>query len=466
MRMGYDLTLQQTQKLVITPELRQAINILQYSAIELSEYLEQAVLENPVLELKEEAPEEAAAADSEKEKEKEEQFDVDWQEYFQDGSDLGYIRNYREKKEEIAYEQFVTQSPSLHDHLDVQLQLMVKDERQRLIGEFLIGNIDENGYLCVEVEEAARQLDVPAHEVTQVLEIVQSLDPTGIGARDLVECLLLQLQMKEEQNLVAEKIIRFHIDDLAAGRISKIAQKLHMESRQIQEAGDIIRSLDPKPGSKFSDGQSVKYIVPDVVIERVEGEYIVLVKDVNTPRLFINPTYKKILSGGKQFDAQTKEFIQAKLHAASWIIRSIEQRRLTLYRVVRTIVDLQQGFFNKGVKHLRPLNLKEVADILEIHESTVSRATANKYVQTPLGVFPLKFFFASGVNNAGGLSTSSESIKKMLKEMVEEEEKQKPLSDQKITGILNAGGIKISRRTVAKYRGELGIPSANRRRRY
>ncbi|MBO8168435.1 MAG: RNA polymerase factor sigma-54 [Thermoanaerobacteraceae bacterium] len=463
MRLGYDLTLQQTQKLVITPELRQAINILQFSTVELSEYLEQAVLENPVLELKDESPEETAST---KEEDDSEQFDVDWQEYFQDGSDLGYIRNYGEKKEDVPYEQFVTRSPSLHDHLDMQLQLMVRDKKQKLVGEFLIGNIDDHGYLCVSVEEAAEQLNVPAPEVTEVLEIIQSMDPPGVGARDLVECLLIQLRQREEHNSLAEKIVRFHLDDLAAGRISKIAQKLRTSARQVQQASDLIKSLDPKPGRQFSDGQSVKYIIPDVVVERVEGEYIVLVNDVSMPRLSINPAYRAILQNASKFDAGTREFLETKLNAASWIIRSIEQRRLTLYRVVRTIVDMQREFFDHGIRYLRPLNLKQVADVLQIHESTVSRATANKYVQTPLGVFPLKFFFASGVNNAGGLATSSESIKKMIKEMIDGEDKQKPLSDQKITKLLNVQGIKISRRTVAKYRGELGIPAANKRRRY
>jgi len=461
MRMGYDLTLQQTQKLVMTPELRQAITILQFSTLELAEYLEQAVLENPVLELKDEPPEEAT-----EEKEVSEKFDVDWQEYFQDGSDIGYIANAGRSRNEYAYDQFVTRPPKLHDHMYMQLYLAVKTERERKIGEFLIGNIDDNGYLRAAVEEIAEQLGVPAVEVEQVLEIIQTLDPPGIGARDLMECLLLQLNQQEESNPLVEKIIRFYLDDLAAGRISRIAQKLKVESREVQQAADVIKRLDPKPGRKFSDGSDVKYIVPDVAVERVEGEYIVLVNDVNMPRLGINPFYRAILKSGTGFDAGARDFLESKLNAASWIIRSIEQRRLTLYRVVNTIVDFQREFFDKGVKYLKPLNLKQVADVLGIHESTVSRATANKYVQTPLGVFPLKFFFASGVNNAGGLGTSSESIKKMIEEILREENKKKPLSDQRLTRLLNLEGINISRRTVAKYRNEMGIPSANKRRRY
>ncbi|GAW93189.1 RNA polymerase factor sigma-54 [Calderihabitans maritimus] len=462
MRMGYGLTLEQTQKLIMTPELRQAIVILQLSTLELAEYLQQAVLENPVLEIKDEMQEDEEASDGAVE----DKFDLDWQEYFEDGSDLGYVPQPREEKDEFSYEHFLTQAPTLHDHLMFQLHLSRVPEKIRRLGEFLIGNIDEEGYLQTSTEEVARHFNTSEAEVEEALKLVQGFDPPGVGARNLIECLLIQLKDLGHYQPEAEKIIKFYLKDLAEGRINKIAQELEVSPRKIQEIADQIKQLDPKPGRKFGSPNDVRYVIPDVVIEKVGGEFVVLVNDTLTPRLGINPVYKNLLQAGASCDDTTRKFLERRLNSAVWIIRSIEQRRLTLYRVVNCIVEFQREFLEKGIKYLKPLNLRQVAEVLGMHESTVSRATANKYVQTPQGVFELKFFFASGLESMAGNSISAESIKRTIRELIEKEDPRRPLTDQEIAKILAQQGIKIARRTVAKYRDELGILSALKRKRY
>jgi len=461
MRIGYSLNLEQTQKLIMTPELRQAITILHMPVLELAEYVDQQLLENPVLETNEEPEEEPVEAPvPEKETEK----DMDWQEYFQDKGDLGLIRTKREETNEYSYENFLSVTPTLQEYLDQQLCLVVRTKEDREIGEYLIGNIDDNGYLTISLEEAAEGTGYPLEELERVLGMVQNFEPAGVGARDLQECLLLQLGQVPDVPPKAEELIKGHLQDLGAGKITRIAQVMEISPHEVQELADFVRTLDPKPGRKFSSNKDVRYVVPDVVVERINGEYIILVNDTTVPRLGINRGYREMLKGKE--DDEARKFVENKLHAAVSLIRGIEQRRLTLYKVVRCILDLQRDFFEKGIKYLKPMTLRQVADIVNLHESTVSRATAAKFMQAPQGVFELKFFFASGVENSAGAMTSSESIKKILSEMVDQEDHANPLSDQKITDLLQAKGIHISRRTVAKYRDEMGIPSTSLRKRY
>lgn len=477
MKLGFGLSLEQTQKLIMTPELRQAITVLQLSALELNDYLEQELEENPLLEVKDEHAEreteqqssvESVESVENEEKEKEEKFDIDWQEYFNDRSDLGYIKQPSVKKEEdegYSYENFLSQAPTLEEHLILQLSLVATKQNDKKIGEFLIGNLDNHGYLRVSLEEVAKIFRISEEKVEEVLKLIQTFDPIGVGARDLSECLLLQLEHRSENSEILKQLIKKHLEDLAAGRFNKLAALFNTTASKIQKEADVIKTLDPKPGRKFASANEVRYVVPDVVVERVDGEYIVLVNDVNIPRLAINNKYKSILRQD-QLDPNAKQFVEGKLNSAAWLIKSIEQRRLTLYKVVNTIVELQREFLDKGVKYLKPMTLKRVADIIEMHESTVSRATSNKYIQTPGGVFELKYFFTSGIPSSGGESTSSQCIKKTIQELIKAEDPQKPLSDQKIGDILKEQGIKISRRTVAKYRDELGIPSTVQRKRY
>jgi len=465
-RLEYSLNLQQSQKLIITPELRQAITILQLPALELTMYIDQQLQENPMLELQEnEAEEEESIVEGKQEDEH--KYDLDWEDYFQDSSDLGFNRLEKRKEQPaFSYESFLTRAPTLTEHLMFQLKLSTGCGQERVIGEYLIGNMDENGYLQVSLQEVADRLKVDISEAARLLTVIQGFDPPGIGARNLKECLLIQVGHLGINNKILPVLIEECLDDLARGKLNKIARDLNMPVREVQQAADILKTLEPKPGRNFSNANDVRYIVPDIVLEKVEGEYIILVNDVFAPRLTVNKTYRSVLTGENNDDPQTRRFVEGKLNAAVWLIRSIEQRRLTLYKVARCLVDLQRDFLDSGVKYLKPLNLKNVAELVELHESTVSRAVSNKYMQTPQGVIEMKYFFSTGLHNTAGAATSTESIKKLLQEIVAGEDPGNPLNDQKITETLRQKGIKISRRTVAKYRDELGIPAVAKRRRY
>lgn len=471
MRMGYGLNVEQSQKLIMTPELRQAITVLQLSSLELSTYIEQQCQENPLLELKEEEPErEQSTAVEDKLVEpadEPKEYDLDWEEYFLDSSDLGMVRQERlPDQQDYGYENFLSKAPTLSEHLLFQLNMSSCQFRDRIIGEYLIGNIDEHGYLRVSLSEVASKLNIDELEVRQVLNLIQSFDPIGVGARDLVECLMIQVNQLGIENDILKNIIKEHLVDLSKGKVNRIAQDLGITVHEVQRAADILKTLDPKPGRNFASPNDTRYIVPDIFLEKVDGEYIILVNDGTIPRITINTTYRSVLSKDKNCDTRTRRFVESKLNAAAWLIRSIEQRRLTLYKVAKCLVELQRDFLDHGVKYLKPLNLKKVASLVNLHESTVSRATSNKYIQTPQGVFDMKYFFSTGLNNAAGSSTSAQSIKKMLQEIVAGEDTRTPLDDQKISELLLQKGIRISRRTVAKYRDELNIPAIRKRKRY
>ncbi len=460
MRLTQDISIEQQQKLLMTPELRQAIAILQMSTLELSEHVQKELEENPFLEVREEQPEEGEGDNDDDSDNKMEE----WEEYFND-RDIGYTP--REKKEEEkSFENFVARRPSLYEHLEFQLHIASNKEDDLAIGTYLIGSIDSNGYLCVGLDEVAIKLNVSREKVDRALELIQSFHPHGVGARNLAECLLLQLRYYGKESQIARDIISDHLGDLGRGRLNKIAQALAVSVQEVQDIGDLIRTLDPRPGLQYSSSDETKYVLPDVFVEKVEGEYIVVVNDFNFPRLIINRAYESILRQPDSFSQDAKKYLEEKMGSAIWLIRSIEQRRMTLYKVARCIVDIQSEFLDRGVEYLKPLNLKQVADIIEVHESTVSRATTNKYIQTPQGLFELKYFFSTGVQSYGTEKVSSKSIKYMLEEIIAAEDPTKPLSDDAITKVLNNKGIRISRRTVAKYRQELGILSTMARRRY
>ncbi|HJV47191.1 MAG TPA: RNA polymerase factor sigma-54, partial [Bacillota bacterium] len=298
-------------------------------------------------------------------------------------------------------------------------------------------------------------------DVQQALFVVQGLEPRGVGARNLRECLTIQLEYQGLKDSLSFQIVEEHLPDLAEGKINRIASALGVSTRQVQEAIDQIRTLDPRPGARYHR-EEVRYIVPDVTVEQIEGNYIVIVNDAVTPRLSISRFYERLLTE----ENEAKKYIHEKMNSAQWLIRSIEQRRMTLYRVTEAIVDEQCEFFNQGIDRLKPMTLKEIADIVGLHESTISRATNNKYVQTPRGTFELKYFFSSGLSTSSGDAASSESVKKKIKQLIAQEDRKKPLSDQQLSDILNKQGICISRRTVAKYREEIGILSSAKRKRY
>ncbi|BAF60905.1 MAG: RNA polymerase factor sigma-54 [Pelotomaculum sp.] len=471
MRMGYGLNMEQTQKLIMTPELRQAITVLQLSSLELSMYIEQQLQENPMLELTDDDYGREEEFEPTVEPEPDgggPEYDLDWEEYLQESSDdPGIFRQERwQDQQEYSYENFLYQMPTLTEHLTTQLNLSPCRGKDKLIGEYLIGNIDENGYLRVPLKEVAACLNVSTSRVFKVLKVIQGFDPPGVGARSLEECLLIQVGQLGIKNEILNKLIKEHLSDLAKGKLNRIAQSLGVTVQEVQKAADVLRTLDPKPGRNFSNLNDTRYIVPDIVLEKVEGEYVILINDVAIPRLTINSTYRSVLSSNTNCDSGTRRFVESKLNAAAWLIRSIEQRRLTLYKVAKCLVDLQRDFLDYGVKYLKPLNLKKVAEMVGLHESTVSRATSNKYIQTPQGVFEMKYFFCTGLNNTAGNMVSAECIKKMLQEIVAGEDARSPLNDQKISELFRQRGIKISRRTVAKYRDELGIAAIRKRKRY
>jgi RNA polymerase sigma-54 factor len=458
MNMGLGLYQEQTLKLVMTPELRQAITILQYSATDLVSYLQEQANENPVIELQDAAAEMAPA------KLERPTVEIDWKEIVSNRA----TGEYSAQKNESTYNplDFVhRETTTLYEHLESQLGYVKGfTPLQRKIALFLIGNLDEKGYLEITLEEAAERLQASLEEIEDVLSVLHHFDPVGVGARSLEECLLLQLQHQGLDDDKIVQVVQNHLQDLANNRYQRIAEKVGCTIQDVQSMADLLRSLNPRPGAAFSHADT-RYVIPDVTVEKVEDEYIVLVNDVATPRLKINSFYEKMLSQQKSQD-EAKQFIHEKLNAALWLARSLEQRRLTLMRVTQAIVDMQRDFFDRGIHYLKPMTQKEIAERVNLHESTISRATSNKYVQTPRGIFELKYFFTSALSTANGEAASSESVKRRIKALIEQEDRKQPLSDQKLTELLLEEGIEISRRTVAKYREEMMIPSSAKRKRF
>lgn len=460
MKLGYNLALEQVQKLIMTPELRQAIQLLQFNCQELNEYIKKEIEENPMLEPINLEIEYENIEDYHSKKD-----EIDWKEFIERYDDISYKPEVEKNEKEYNYENFISASSSLKEYLLFQLNVLKLDAIDYIIGRTIIENIDDNGYLMVSVEKLSKEIGVNCKRVENVLSIIQTFDPCGVGARNLKECLLIQVKERKVKNPHVEQIIKNYLDDIAHNRLSKIAKELDIDEKEVQEICDYIKTLEPKPGRLYEDGSAdVKYIIPDAIIEYIDGEYVIILNDVTAPRLNINKFYREMLR--KEMDIEASEFLKEKLSSAMWLIRSIEQRRMTIYNVVKSILKHQREFFENGEKALKPLTLKEVADDINMHESTVSRATNGKYIQTPRGLYELKYFFSSGLSTKEGEDISSTSIKAMIKEIIEDEDPKKPLSDQKISNMLRDKGIKISRRTVAKYRDEMGIPSSTMRKRY
>ncbi|MFC8689348.1 RNA polymerase factor sigma-54 [Brevibacillus porteri] len=457
MNMGLGLFQEQTLKLVMTPELRQAITILQYSAIDLISYLQDQANENPVFDL--EVAGEVASAKAEKPAP-----EIDWKEIVGNRA----TGEYGSSKNESTYNplDYVQQgAETLYEHLERQLGYVKGfSSLQKQIALFLIGNLDEKGYLEITLEEASARLGAEMLEIEDVLSVLQHFDPVGVASRSLEECLLLQLEHLALDDEKIVQVVRNHLQDLADNRYQRIADKIGCTPQEIQAMADLIRTLNPRPGAAFSTVET-RYVIPDVTVEKVGNDYVVLVNDVASPRLKINSFYEKMLSQQKSQD-EAKQFIHDKLNAAMWLAKSLEQRRLTLMRVTQAILDMQREFFDRGIHYLKPMTQKEIAERVGLHESTISRATSNKYVQTPRGIFELKYFFTSALSTSSGEATSSESVKRRIKALIEQEDRKSPLSDQKLGEMLLAEGIEISRRTVAKYREEMLIPSSAKRKRF
>lgn len=459
MKLGYNLTLEQTQKLIMTPELRQAIQLLQFNSLELNEYIKKEIEENPVLEMEENFNELGKLEELPEEK------DIDWKEFIEKYDDISYRPQIDKNHEEHNYESLATYSLSLKDYLIDQLNFINLGDFQYEVGKYIIQSLSPNGYLDYSTDEIASQLKIDTKEVEDVLKIIQSFEPIGVGARDLKECLLIQIRKEKDIDPLVNKIVTDHLEDLAYNRMPKISKELEIDISKIQEACDYIKTLEPKPGRGFGDENTdgVKFIIPDATIELVDGDFVIKINDITGPRLNINNYYKKLIQNNP--DKEATAFLTERLNSAIWMIKSIEQRRQTIYKVVESILKHQIGFFKFGKKALLPLTLKEVAEDIDMHESTISRATNGKYVQTPRGLYELKYFFTTGLPGLGG-DLSSTSIKATIKDIIGKENPKKPYSDQNISNILKDRGISISRRTVAKYRDELDIPSSSMRKRF
>ncbi|RKD27499.1 RNA polymerase, sigma 54 subunit, RpoN/SigL [Caminicella sporogenes DSM 14501] len=455
MRMSYGLNLVQTQKLIMTPELKQAIEILQYNSVELNQFIQEELLNNPILEVPQDKSE-IKNSDL-----------IDWKEYFKYSENFSYYNKNvdYEEREEVSFDNFVSNETTLTDHLLFQLQFTLLKGEKKLAAEYIIENIDTNGYLRLDNKEIMMRYRLSEDEVENIIKIIQTFEPVGVGARNLRECLLIQLENKGIKDKIIYKIVSDFLDELASNKINYISKKLNISPHEVQKAVDFIKTLEPKPGRTFSSLRDVKYITPDVIVEKIDNEYIIVVNDITAPKLTINNYYRKLLLNS-EIGNNTSSYINRKLNSAIKIIKSIQQRRNTIYKVVKAIVNYQKEFFDKGTIYLKPLTLREIADEIGMHESTVSRAVNGKYLQCPRGIFELKYFFQSGVSNNYGDGMSAESIKSIIKELIDGEDSKKPLSDQAISNELNKIGIKISRRTVAKYRDEMKIPSSSKRKRY
>jgi RNA polymerase sigma-54 factor len=462
------------QKLILTPSLQQAIKLLPMSTLELSDMLNQEMVENPLLEevpTEELQPVEPAAAaekpttDETPKAQKDDAWDdSDFEYFFGDYLDDGYRpRAPQEVKELPPIENTLSTPTSLSDHLLWQLSLLTDDDLTREIGSAVIGNLDEDGYLVASVDEIAAMGSWPIADVERALRLVQGFDPIGVAARDLQECLWLQLRHVGLEGTPTEKIITEHMRLLQNHQVPEIAKKLGLSIDEIKDHIEIIRHLDPKPGSRYNQPQS-HYVIPDVYVVKVEDQYLAVLNEEGLPQLRISPTYRRLLEKGAENSDETRAYVKDKFRSALWLIKSVEQRQKTIHKVANSIINFQRDFLDHGIEHLRPLVLRDVANDIGMHESTVSRVVTNKYMHTPQGVFEMKFFFHSGISSSYGESVSSVTIKQRIRKIIEAEDARKPLSDSKIVSILQKEGLVLARRTIAKYREELKIPTSNQRK--
>ena len=457
------------QKLILTPSLQQAIKLLPMTTIELVDMLNQEMVENPMLEevpTEELQPSETATQPKKTEDPPREANDTwddaDYEYFFGDYLDDGYRpRMPREVKELPPIENTLSTTSSLTDHLMWQLSSRQDDETVRDIITALIGNLDDDGYLVASAEEIAAMGAWTTEAVDAALEVLQHFDPIGVAARDLRECLLLQLRHLGFAGTSTETIVAEHLRILQ--NLPEVARKLNLSIDDIKPHVDVIRHLDPKPGSRFNPTPS-QYVIPDVYIVKVEDEYVAHLNEDGLPQLRISPVYRRLLDRKAENNAETRAYVKEKFRSALWLIKSVDQRQKTIQKVANSIIQFQREFLDHGIEHLRPLVLRDVANDISMHESTVSRVVNKKYMHTPQGVFEMKYFFHSGISSSYGENVSSVTIKQRIRKIVEAEDSKKPLSDSKIVGILQDDGLILARRTIAKYREELKIPTSTQRK--
>lgn len=482
MGMEMKLNLKMGHRLVMTPMLQQAIKLLPLARLELAQLVRQEIIDNPILEeiLDEEETEPDNEEDQETDQDEqdatlpelgieerhenisppEEDFDPNWEPSFQESMDQGMpLESYNERPD---IEATCKKEPTLADHLHWQLNLTLDSDLDKLIGSSVIGNINNEGYFVAELNEIAVTCKVDEERILEVLQVIQTFEPTGVGARSLQECLLIQAQALPKKNALLETLIKSWLEKLEERNYQKIASGQNVMVKDIIAAVKALREFDPKPGLQFNS-EGIDYVVPDLWVIKKDGKYDVTLNDDDVPKIKINSFYQNLLKETKE--GKTKEYLCDKHRSALWLIKSIDQRRQTIYKVGKSIIKLQTEFLDKGHSYLKPMVLKNVAADIEMHESTVSRITTNKYMDTPQGIFELKFFFHSGIKSiTGNGAISSIRVKNMIKDAVAAENKKKPLTDDNMVEILIGQNAKIARRTVTKYRKELNIPPASKRK--
>lgn len=483
-------SLRLSQQLVMTPQLQQAIKLLQLNRMELQEVVTQEMMENPILEEVTETPEGdntppvetgSELQDPEGEQRRDEESflkpkeeplatpkdDFNWESYVEEfNSNSSSAPSMREINEELpSFENVLTKTTSLEEHLAWQLSMVALTDSEKKLGELIIGNLSDDGYFNASLEDLSKEAGIELEDAEEVLKIVQNFDPVGVASRNLKECLLLQSQFMVPRQPLVETIIQNHLGELERKNYPAIAKALDIPVEKVIEATKMILDLEPKPGRSFHNADT-QYITPDIYVYKVGEEFVVVLNEDGMPKLRISPYYRNILaSAQKDQNKVTKEYVQEKLRSAIWLIRSIHNRQKTIFKVTEAIVKRQRDFFEKGVQQLKPMILKDVANDIGMHESTISRVTTNKFVHTPVGIFELKYFFNSSINAADGTdSLASEAVKEKIRHMIQREDPKSPLSDQKIVELLRTDNIDIARRTVAKYRDMLGILSSGKRK--
>ncbi len=460
MKLGLQLRLKQT----LAPQLIQSLKMVQAPVLKLEQMLRHELAINPLLEeIEELEPTEEELEGEEQETKEEKEDDVDWEEFLSD-DDEGY--KVRESREQIEnhLEGSAAQPESLYQHLAEQLSFLKLSDEDHLIGEYVIGNIDNHGYLVISVPEMAAELEIEQDPVQKLLDLIQKFDPSGVGARDLRESLLIQLRERKQEDTLAYRIVEEHIQDLEKKSTLQIAKIMGIPFDRTQKAMEVIKGLSPTPAHGRFDAAAMP-VAPDLTVDKIGEKYEVFLNDKNVPRLRINAGYKQLIKRGSSTPKGTKDYVRSKLEQARWLLNALNQRRTTMIRVMTAIVEEQYEFFEKGAPFLKPLIMEDIAQKVSMNVATISRVANGKYVQTPLGVYEIKYFFNTGISRTDGEDMSKRSVKQRIIEIVQAEDPQKPFSDQEIFKRLNAEGIKLARRTVTKYREELKIKSARFRKR-
>ncbi len=474
------LELKLVQKLVLTPQLQQSIKLLQLPQLELSQTLNQELMENPMLEEaieREESEDKNSTTDSLNDEEPVQKIPEDTEtplekifgyttsDYFEergsDGRDLGYFTDGMETSSPFERS---NKKMALSEYLIWQLRLSRTPDALRQTAEIVLGNLNEDGYLQASDDEIANMAEVDTKSVEDAIELIREFDPPGVGSRTLQECLFLQLKSLNLQDTLVGKIITDGFEELEKKKYKKLAARFKVSIDDIFSAVKIIEGLEPRPGRNYSSDEVI-HIIPDVYIEELEGKFVIVLNDQGIPRLRLSNYYRKLISNKKNLGQKEKEFLEEKLRAAIWLLKSLDQRKKTIYRVTESILKFQGEFFREGITHLKPLNLKDIAADLGMHESTISRVTSNKYLQCPRGLFGFRYFLSNAVRSVSG-DVSSSIVKDIIKQLISNEDHRAPFSDKKIVEMLNSKDINIARRTVAKYREELKIPSNSKRRKW